>query len=40
MKVNETKRLREIEQENARLKRMLANTMLDKEILEEIVKKL
>jgi hypothetical protein len=32
--------LRELEQENARLKRMLANTMLDKEILQEIVKKL
>ena len=40
MNVSEAKRLRELEQENARLKRMLANTMLDKEILEEIVKKL
>ena len=40
MSVSEAKRMRELEQENARLKRMLANTMLDKEILEEIVKKL
>jgi putative transposase len=40
MNVSEARRLRELEQENTRLKRMLANTMLDKEILEEIVKKL
>jgi putative transposase len=40
MSVSDAKRLRELEQENARLKRMLANTMLDKEILQEIVKKL
>lgn len=40
MSVNEARRLKELEAENARLKRMLANTMLDKEILEEIVKKL
>ena len=40
MSVRDAKRLRELEQENTRLKRMLANTMLDKEILEEIVKKL
>jgi putative transposase len=40
MSVNEAKRLKELELENARLKRMLANTMLDKEILQEIVKKL
>jgi putative transposase len=40
MSVSDAKRLRELEQENARLKRMLANAMLDKEILEEIVKKL
>ncbi len=40
MSISDAKRLRELEQENARLKRMLANTMLDKEILEEIVKKL
>jgi putative transposase len=40
MSVNDARRLRELEQENARLKRMLANAMLDKEILEEIVKKL
>lgn len=40
MSINEAKRLKELELENARLKRMLANTMLDKEILQEIVKKL
>ena len=40
MSVNEAKRLRELEAENTRLKRLLANTMLDKEILQEIVKKL
>ena len=40
MSVSDARRLRELEQENARLKRMLANAMLDKEILEEIVKKL
>jgi putative transposase len=40
MSINEARRLRELEQENARLKRMLANVMLDKEILQEIVKKL
>jgi putative transposase len=40
MSINEARRLRELEQENARLKRVLANVMLDKEILQEIVKKL
>jgi putative transposase len=40
MSIAEAKRLRELEAENARLKRLLANAMLDKEILEEIVKKL
>ncbi len=40
MSVSEAKRLRALEQENIRLKRMLANVMLDKEVLEEIVKKL
>lgn len=40
MSVNEARRLKELESENARLKRLLANTMLDKEILQEIVKKL
>lgn len=40
MSVNEARRLRELEKENSRLKRMVANLSLDKEILEEIVKKL
>ena len=40
MSVNEARRLRELEKENNRLKRMVANLSLDKEILEEIVKKL
>lgn len=40
MSVSDARRLKELEQENQRLKRMLANAMLDKEILEEIVKKL
>jgi len=40
LSVSDARRLRELEQENARLKKMLANVMLDKEILEEIVKKL
>lgn len=40
MSVSDAKRLRELEQENIRLKRMVANLSLDKEILEEIVKKL
>ena len=40
MNVSDARRLRELEQENTRLKKMLANAMLDKEILEEIVKKL
>jgi len=40
MSVNEAKRLRELEVENNRLKRLVANLSLDKEILQEIVKKL
>lgn len=40
MNVNEARRLRELEAENNRLKRMVANLSLDKEILQEIVKKL
>jgi putative transposase len=38
--VKEVKRLKELEQENTRLKRVLAETMLEKEVLKEIVKKL
>ncbi len=40
MNINEARRLRELEAENNRLKRMVANLSLDKEILQEIVKKL
>ncbi len=40
MDLEEAKRLRQLELENARLKKMVANLMLDKEILEEALKKL
>lgn len=36
MKAQEAKRLKELEQENARLKKMVADLMLDKEMLKEI----
>lgn len=36
MKAEEAKRLKELEQENARLKRLLAEAELDKAILKEI----
>ncbi len=35
MQVSQAKRLKELEQENARLKKLLAESMLDKAILEE-----
>lgn len=35
MKVNQAKRLKEVEKENARLKRLLADAELDKAILKE-----
>ncbi len=35
MQVNQAKRLKELEQENARLKKLLAESLLDKEILKE-----
>jgi len=38
--VSEAKRLRELEQENSKLKRMVANLMLEKEAIEEALKKL
>ncbi len=37
MKVSEAKRLRELEQENARLKRLPAEAELDKLALKELV---
>lgn len=36
MKAQEAKRLKELEQENTRLKKMVADLMLDKEMLKEI----
>ena len=38
MKAEEAKRLKELEQENARLKKLVANLALDKQILEEVLK--
>ena len=38
MKADEAKRLKELEQENARLKKLVANLSLDKQILEEALK--
>ena len=38
MEVSEAKRLRELETENARLKRLLADTMLEKHAVEEALR--
>lgn len=38
MKANEMKRLKELEKENGRLKRLVANQALDIEILKEVSK--
>ncbi|MEO0512041.1 MAG: hypothetical protein AAF108_03985 [Planctomycetota bacterium] len=35
LKIDQAKKLKELERENARLKRLLADTKLDKAILEE-----
>jgi putative transposase len=35
--VNEVKRLREMEQENSKLKRMVANLMLENEAIKEVL---
>jgi putative transposase len=40
LEVNEAKRLRELEQENSKLKRMVANLMLENEAVKEVLKKL
>lgn len=39
MEVNEAKRLRELESENAKLKRLLADTMLDNVALKDVLSK-
>ena len=39
MSVSDDKRLKELESENARLKRMLANAMLENEITKEALQK-
>lgn len=39
MKVEQAKRLKELEAENARLKKLVADLSLDKEILKEISSK-
>jgi transposase-like protein len=36
MKAQEAKRLKELEKENARLKKLVADLMLDKELLKEL----
>ena len=38
MKASEAKRLRELEAENARLKRLVAELALDKQMLQEVVR--
>ena len=39
MEVSEAKRLRHLEQENGKLKRLLADVMLDREALQELLGK-
>jgi putative transposase len=39
MEIAEAKRLKELETENARLKKLLADTMLDKQALEDVLSK-
>jgi putative transposase len=39
MELSEAKRLRELEAENARLKRLLADTLLEKTALEDVLSK-
>ncbi|PWK49839.1 hypothetical protein C8D95_1214 [Silicimonas algicola] len=36
---SEMKRLRELEQENARLKKIVADLSLDKEMLQDVIKR-
>lgn len=39
MEVNEAKRLRELEQENSRLKKLVADLSLDKDALQTVIRK-
>ena len=39
MEVSEANRLRQLEEENARLKRMVADLSLDKQMLEDVLSK-
>ncbi|MBB5019216.1 putative transposase, partial [Chitinivorax tropicus] len=39
MSVSDAKRLKELEAENARLKRMLANSLLENEVIKEALQK-
>ncbi len=39
MEVSDAKRLRELEQENTRLKKLLAEAELDKAILKDVISK-
>ena len=39
MGVNELRRLRQLEQENAHLKKLLADLSLDRQMLQDVIKK-
>jgi len=39
MEVSEAKRLKQLEEENRKLKKLLAETLLDKEALSDVVSK-
>ena len=39
MEVNEAKRLRELESENAKLKKLLAEKLLENDVLKDVVSK-
>ena len=39
MDVSDAKRLRQLEEENKRLKKLLAETMMDKQVLQEMLEK-
>ena len=39
LEINQAKQLKELQRENARLKRMLADEMLGKELLKEVLEK-